>query len=95
MPDYRFTPEARDDLQGIIDYTLDHWGKKQARKYIDGLEELGARFAEQPGLGMNRSDLINGLISFPYVSHVLYYVQQDHGITIIRVLHKHMEAKRH
>jgi toxin ParE1/3/4 len=95
MPEYRFTQEANDDLQGIIDYTIEHWGKAQAHKYIDGFEELAARLAENPALGANRNQLIDGLISFPYVSHILYYVSQDHGITIIRVLHKSMDAKRH
>ncbi len=95
MPEYRFTPEAEDDLQGILDYTIDRWGKEQAHKYIDGLEELAARLADNPGLGVNRDPLINGLISFRYISHTLYYLPQDHGITIIRVLHKSMDAKRH
>ena len=95
MPEYRFTPEASDDLQGIIDYTIERWGKQHAHDYLDGLEELAARLAENPGLGANRDPLINGLISFPYVSHVLYYVAHDQGITILRVLHKRMDAKRH
>ena len=95
MPEYRFTPEARDDLQSIIDYTQEQWGKEQAHKYVDGLEELAAHLAEKPSLGVNRDTLISSLISFPYVSHVLYYVPQDHGITIIRVLHKSMDARRH
>ncbi len=95
MPEYRFTPEAEDDLQGILDYTIDRWGKEQAHKYIDGLEELAARLADNPGLGVNRDPLINGLISFRYISHTLYYLPQDRGITIIRVLHKSMDAKRH
>lgn len=95
MPEYRFTPEARDDLQGIVDYTVERWGKKQAHDYLNGLEELAARLAENPGLGANRDQLIDGLISFPYVSHRLYYVAHDHGITIIRVLYKKMEAERH
>ncbi len=95
MPEYRFTPEARDDLQSIIDYTINHWSKEQAHKYIDGLEELAARLARKPHIGINRDALMKGLISFPYVSHVLYYVAQPHGITIIRVLHKSMDAQRH
>ncbi len=55
MPEYRFTPEANEDLQGVIDYTIEHWGKEQAHKYIDGLEELAARLAENPNLDANRS----------------------------------------
>ncbi len=95
MPDYRFTPEAEADLQGIIDYTIAQWGKAQAHKYLDGLEERAAQLAERPGLGTDRNPLINGLLSFPYESHVLYYLRQDHGITIIRVLHKRMDPERH
>ena len=95
MPEYRFTLEARNDLQSIVDYTQAHWGKEQAHKYVDGLEELAAHLAETPSLGVKRDTLISNLISFPYVSHVLYYVPQDYGITIIRVLHKSMDFRRH
>lgn len=72
MPEYRFTPEAEDDLQGFIDYTIEHWGKEQAHKYIDGLEELAARLAKIPGLGANRSQKIDGLISFPRNAGPIY-----------------------
>jgi len=44
---------------------------------------------------MRRDGLIEGLISFPYISHNLFYVKQAHGITIIRVLHKKMEPMNH
>jgi toxin ParE1/3/4 len=95
MPEYRFTPEAEDDLQEIIDYTIEYWGKAQAHKYVDGLEKLAAQLAESPGLGTARDQLINGLLSFPFESHVLYYLPQDHGMTIIRILHKRMDVERH
>lgn len=95
MPEFRFTPEAEEDLQGIIDYTIEQWGKAQAHKYIDGLEKLAGQLAENPSLGTDRNQLIRGLLSFPYESHTLYYLRQDYGITIIRVLHKRMDAERH
>lgn len=44
---------------------------------------------------MRRDALFAGLLSFPYLSHILYYVEQPHGITIIRVLHKRMDPERH
>ena len=95
MPHYEFTDQAEIDLDGITDYTLKRWGKAQASKYIDGLEDLAQTLAESPNHGVNRSNLIENLISFPYVSHILYYVKQPHGITIIRVLHKKMEPRKH
>ncbi len=95
MPHYEFTDQAEIDLDTITDYTVEHWGKAQAEKYLDGLEELVQNLVESPNLGVNRNRLLEGLISFPYVSHILYYVKQPHGITIIRVLHKRIDPKRH
>ncbi len=63
--------------------------------YLEGLEKLAPYLADSPDLGMDRNTLIEGLISFPYTSHILYYIKQPHGITIIRVLHKRMDPKRH
>lgn len=95
MPCYEFTDQAEIDLDGITDYTLSRWGKAQAKKYIDGLEDLSQILADSPDLGVNRPELFEELISFPYTKHILYYVEQPHGITILRVLHKKMDVKKH
>ncbi len=95
MPRYEFTDQAESDLDSITDYTLEQWGKDQAIQYIDGLESLAQTLVENPDIGVHRKHLFEGLMSFPYVSHILYYVKQPHGITIIRVLHQRMDPKRH
>jgi toxin ParE1/3/4 len=95
MPYYEFTDQAETDLDGITDYTINRWGKAQANQYIDGLEDLAQILADSPDLGVNRPALFEELISFPYARHILYYVEQPHGITIIRVLHKKMDVKKH
>jgi len=94
MPHYEFTHEAERDLEAITDFTCEQWGRQQAEKYLKGLNELAQNLADNPALGMSRGVLLEGLLSFPYLSHVLYYVQQAHGITIIRVLHKRMDHER-
>jgi toxin ParE1/3/4 len=91
MPCYEFTHEAERDLEAITDFICEQWGRQQAEKYFNGLNERAQNLADNPGLGMNRGVLLEGLLSFPYLSHVLYYVQQADGITIIRVLHKRMD----
>lgn len=95
MPQYKFTPEANSDLEVIVDYTLENWGNQQALKYINDLEEQAQKLANHPDIGIYRDELINGLISFPYMSHILYYIKESHGITITRVLHQSMDPKRH
>lgn len=95
MADYRLTDKAEHDLEDIIDYTCRQWGVTQAHAYIDGFEACGQLLADNPGLGLKRDILQGGLLSFPYKSHILYYMKQSHGITIVRVLHQNMDPVKH
>ena len=95
MPTYDFTDKAEHDLERIIDYTINHWGNSQANVYIDALEELAQTLADNPDIGMVRDKLSAGLLSFPYQSHVLYYVKSKRGVTIVRVLHASMDSVNH
>lgn len=95
MTHYKFTAQAERDLEVITDYTLTKWGLRQAEIYLDGLDTLAQKLADTPGLGTRRDALIPGLLSFPYVSHILYYLKEPHGITVIRVLHQRMDMQTH
>lgn len=92
---YQFTDKAERDLVGIIDYTIQEWGVSQANTYLDGLEMRAQLLAENPDLGTTRETLSQGLFSFPYESHILYYKKQARGIVIVRVLHQHMDPVKH
>jgi len=92
---FLFTERAENDLEDIIDYTLNEWGSVQSRHYVDGLEELSQLLADNPSVGTSRDGLSKGVISFPYRSHILYYIKQRYGITIVRVLHKAMDPHKH
>jgi toxin ParE1/3/4 len=94
-PGYRFTDKAERDLEGIIDYTVQEWGVSQANSYLDGLESRAQLLAENPDLGMTRETLFEGLLSFPYESHILYYKKHARGIVILRVLHQYMDPVKH
>jgi toxin ParE1/3/4 len=90
MPAVKFTDKAEADLEGIVQFTRSTWGVDQANRYIDGLEQLTARLAEQPAMGVVSADLAEGLRAFPYQSHVLYYLAERKRLTVVRVLHKRM-----
>lgn len=95
MPDFQFTEKAEADLESIVDFTLEQWGIQKAHLYVNELEDMGQLLADNPDIGLNRDFLLDGLLCFPYESHVLYYFKQLHGITIIRVLHKNMDPDNH
>lgn len=92
---YQFAEKAEGDLEAIIDYTVQQWGASQAEAYLDGLEIHAQLLADNPDLGAKREPLSEGLLSFPYESHILYYKRQSHGVTIVRVLHQNMDPLKH
>ena len=94
-PRYRFTDKAERDLEGIIDSTVQEWGVSQANTYLDGLESRAQLLAENPDLGMARETLFEGLLSFPYESHILYYKKHARGIVILRILYQYMDPVKH
>ena len=94
-PRYQFTDKAERDLKGIIDYTVQEWGVSQANTYLDGLETRALILAENPDLGTTRETLSEGLLSFPYESHILYYKKHARGIVVVRILHQHMDPLKH
>lgn len=87
MPIYKFSIRSHADLEYIVAYTLDNRGAEQANRYIDGLEQRVQTLADAPSLGKPYNDLSQGMRGFLYQSHINYYVEADHGITVVRVLH--------
>ena len=94
-PSYRLTPEAQADLNEIRRYTLQEWGNAQARKYITGLRKTMNLLAEAPSLGKLRPEVGINVLSFPHVSHVVYYIVHEQQVVIFGVLHKTMVPLKH
>lgn len=95
MANFYFTEQAEKDLEAIIDFTVQRWGVAQSHNYIDDLEALAQILADNPLLGTERDELSQELRSFPYQSHVLFYVLQKDGIAIVRVLHTSVDVVRY
>lgn len=94
MADYKFTDEAEHDLEEITNYTLQKWDIAQTLAYLDELETLGQLLADNPD-GTKRDTVPDGLLSFPYENHTLYYMKQSHGITVVRILHQRMDPMKY
>ena len=95
MANFYFTEQAEKDLEAIIDFTVQRWGAAQSHNYIDELEALAQILADNPLLGTERDELSQGLRSFPYESHLLFYVLQQDRIAIVRVLHMSVDVVRY
>jgi toxin ParE1/3/4 len=95
MATYKLTKEADFDIDEIWEESNLRWGKTQARKYLDEMEERFISLAENPKLGKKRPELTGSPMSFPSGRHVIFYRKAKKGIEIIRVLHDSMDFPRH
>lgn len=95
MPRFRLSENANADLSDIAIDTRDTWGSDATLNYLDALQDLAIKLAESPKPGKICNDLAEGLRSFQYQSHVVYYLEEKGGIVIARVLHERMNAPLH
>lgn len=86
---------AKADLKEIYQYGLRHWGKTQSDSYLENIKEQLWTLAEQPLIGVDRSELLSGSRSLPIESHTLFYRVTPDTIEIIRVLHGRQDPQRH
>jgi toxin ParE1/3/4 len=82
-------------LLSIGDYTLRKWGKEQAARYIDELEDCCQMLADNPASGRPCDDVRPGLRRHEHGRHVVFYRQKRGGILISRILHQRMLPERH
>jgi len=95
MADFLLSLRADADLARIADYTIETYGIEQARRYRDGLEAGFQNLADNPLLGQSTDYLAPHLRRLEHQSHVIFYMPQDNGVLIVRILHASMKASRH
>ena len=93
MKRLEFRPRARADLANISRYTIRHWGRSQARSYLERVNTTAERLAG--GVLNGRPTPYVGLRMQRAESHVIYYVDGQEMITVVRILHERMDAERH
>ncbi|NRN28631.1 type II toxin-antitoxin system RelE/ParE family toxin [Photorhabdus heterorhabditis] len=92
---YRLTPDTQRNLIEIRRFTVKQWGIAQSQKYLLELRRIIRLLAETPFLGKSRSDIGPDVLSFPYISHVIYYVVHEQQLVVFGVLYKRMVPLSH
>lgn len=95
MAEYRLSPGAQRDLDGVFDYSLAQWGLPQALRYTDLIEAACADLARAPQQAQGCADIRPGYRRRSVEQHVIYFRPTSYGIAIIRILHQRMDASRH
>lgn len=92
---FELAPIAEADLAAISDYTFERWGIAQAQSYLDSIEQLLRQAANIPGMGRARPEIGERIRSFPFQSHIIYCVEADFGVIVLRVLHASQDPNLH
>ena len=79
----------------IHQYTTANFGLPQAQRYLNGMHERFEDLARQPMLGRSAGRLAPNLRRYEYRSHVVFYVPEEEGVLIVRVLHQSMDVRSH
>lgn len=95
MAEYRLTPRAQRDLDGVFDHSVAQWGLPQAMRYIDRIQAACADLAEAPQRAQGCADIRPGYRRRGVEQHVVYFRPTHYGIAVIRILHQRMDAALH
>lgn len=102
----RLTAAAEKDFQGIVEWTVEHFGEAQALVYAETLALALEALAEGPSLldAKRRDDILKGLYSLHVARHgrkgrhfIMFRVARRGGdvIEVLRLLHDSMDLPRH
>jgi len=86
----RRSPRVRLDLIDIWTYIAQD-NPDAADGLLDRFEEVMGRLAERPLMGRKRPEVGEALRSFPVGNYVIFYLPNDEGIEIIRVLSRYRD----
>lgn len=91
MIPYDLTPEAEEDLKGIIRYTIRQWGTDQAQRYANLLESGFRQIAEGKAVSRTFSQNYPELRVTGCEHHYIFYLPRSPRPLIIAVLHERMD----
>lgn len=95
MAEFRLSPRAQRDLEGVFDYTVAQWGLPQAQRYTDLIEAACADLAEAPQQAQGCANIRPRYRRRTVEQHVIYFRPTSYGIAVVRILHHRMDAVRH
>jgi toxin ParE1/3/4 len=91
MPPYKITPEAAKDLEDIARYTLKTWGKKQALRYGERLEQHFREIASKAALARTFSERFPQVFFSRCEHHYIFFLHpKGQKPCILAVLHERM-----
>jgi toxin ParE1/3/4 len=92
--EYRLTPAALDDLQGIWIHSAQTWSADQADRYVTGITAAIEGLCAFPESARERTEFDPPVRLHRFRSHLIIYRIDDDFLAILRVVHarQHWQA---
>lgn len=87
-----FRPLADYDLAEIWQFTAEHWGRGQADNYVAAIREVTEGLASHSERSPEAVHLYPGLRKARSGSHLIYFLANEQGVDVVRILHGSMDA---
>jgi toxin ParE1/3/4 len=94
-PEFRLSPAALRDLEGIWRYTAQQWGQARAERYVDALDEAFRALARKPDAAPSVDHIRAGYRRQRVERHAVYDRMDGDMVVVMRILHERMDAPRH
>ncbi|EGL6851575.1 type II toxin-antitoxin system RelE/ParE family toxin [Salmonella enterica] len=94
MKTVKLTPKASQDLEDIWYYGYHHFGEELADTYINQISGIFQILSEN-NIGTPRPEQGEHIRVLPVERHMIYLLQTDYDIIVIRILSQHQDAGRH
>jgi toxin ParE1/3/4 len=95
VADYALSNRADTDLTEIYLYSFRTFGEAKADTYFLSLRDRLRNLADNPNLGRPAANIRPGLLWYRHVRHMIFYVTEESGIFVVRILHDTMDVPRH
>jgi toxin ParE1/3/4 len=92
---YKLSKESEIDISEIYEYGIEKFGLIQAQEYLIGLHDLFQTLTENSGIGRDASEFYPSLKRFVYKSHMIFYLQYETGVFIVRTLSQSTDYERY
>ena len=79
------------DLENIWNYTLETWSLRQVDKYYNDIIEAIEFFSTEPKSGKSAEYLRKGYQIFKVNSHLIFNINTNAELDVIRILHLQMD----
>lgn len=93
MADYVLSNKADSDLGDIYEFSYHRFGRDQADAYFTELSQCLRTLATIPGMGRAAKIALPGLLRHEHGEHIIFYLPEEQGIFVIRILHRRMDVR--